>query len=189
MSEDTEQVTPPKPERSWRKWGIPVAIGGIGAFIFNAFFLQMYTIPSSSMEPTLQVGDYMLSIPLIDNRTPPERGDIVVFSAPSSWDKPDDMFLVKRVIGVGGDIVECCTTGGEVKVNNVVIDEPYLKGDNKQKSYSLVVPEGKIFVLGDNRENSKDSRFYSDPFIPLENVVSQPFEVIYPLNHFKFLNK
>jgi signal peptidase I len=188
MPELTEQVTPAKPAKGKFGWGFPILVGAILAIILNVFFVNIYVVPSSSMEPTLKVGDYMLSVPAIDNQAAPERGDIIVFAPPASWNQPEGTIFVKRVIAVGGDIVECCNTEGKVKVNNQPIDESYSQGSNETKNYSLVVPEGTVFVLGDNREHSADSRFHSEPFIPLENVKGQPLQLIYPLTHFKSIN-
>lgn len=188
MAEQTEQITPAKPAKGKFGWGIPIMVGAVLAIILNVFFVNIYVVPSSSMEPTLNVGDYMLSVPAIDNKETPERGDIIVFTPPASWKQPEGTIFVKRVIAVGGDTVECCTTDGKVKVNNQPIDESYMKNTNGNKNYSLHVPKGTVFVLGDNRENSADSRFHTDPFIPLENVKGKPMNIIYPFNHFKPIN-
>ena len=189
MSADTENIAPSKPEKGRTGWGVPVLVGAILAMILNFFFVNIYVVPSSSMEPTLNVGDYMLSVPALDNSKPPQRGDIIVFHPPASWNQPEGTVFVKRVIAIGGDTVECCSIDGKVKVNDEEIDEPYLKGENGHLSYNLKVPAGTVFVLGDNRGNSADSRYHmSEPFIPLENVSGQPLQLIYPFNHFKTIN-
>lgn len=186
MPELTEQVTPAKPAKGKFGWGVPVVIGAVLAIILNVFFVNIYVVPSSSMEPTLNVGDYMLSIPALENKDNPKRGDIIVFTPPASWDQPEGTIFVKRVIAVGGDTVECCTTDGKVKVNNQPIDESYMKNSNGSRTYSYKVPEGTVFVLGDNRENSADSRYHSsEPFVPIANIKGKPMQLIYPLNHFK----
>ena len=187
MPEQTEQVTPAQPTKKFG-WGLPVVVGAILAIILNVFFVNIYTVPSSSMDPTLKVGDYMLSIPSIDNREAPERGDIVVFHPPASWNQPENTVFVKRVIAVGGDTVECCSSDGKIKVNNEPIDEPYTQGSNSSVKFNFTVPEGTVFVLGDNRENSADSRYHTEPFIPLKDVIGQPLQLIYPFNHFKSIN-
>lgn len=188
MPDKTEQVNAAQPEGKKFGWGVPVIVGAILAIILNVFFVNIYVVPSSSMEPTLNVGDYMLSIPAIDNKEPPKRGDIIVFTPPASWGQPEGTIFVKRVIGVGGDTVECCTTDDKVKVNNKPINENYIKSDNGDKNYIYKVPEGTVFVLGDNRDNSADSRYHADPFVPVENVKGKPMQLIYPLNHFKAIN-
>jgi signal peptidase I len=188
MAAQTEEITPAQPAKGKFGWGIPILIGAILAIILNAFFVNIYVVPSSSMEPTLKVGDYMLSVPALDNKQAPERGDIIVFHPPASWNQPEGTVFVKRVIAVGGDTVECCSSDGRVKVNNEPIDESYVQGSNDKIAYNLKVPEGKVFVLGDNRENSADSRYHSEHFIPLEDVIGQPLQLIYPFNHFKTIN-
>jgi signal peptidase I len=188
MSADTENLAPSKPEKSKTGWGVSVLVGAILAMILNFFFVNIYVVPSSSMEPTLNVGDYMLSVPAIDNSKAPQRGDIIVFHPPASWHQPEGTVFVKRVIAVGGDTVECCSIDGKVRVNDEEIDEPYMKGTNGTLHYNRKVPAGTVFVLGDNRENSADSRFHEDPFIPEENILGQPMQLIYPFNHFKAIN-
>lgn len=188
MPAETEQVPPAKPAKGKFGWGFPILIGAVLAIILNVFFVNIYVVPSSSMEPTLNVGDYMLSVPAIDNKAAPNRGDIIVFTPPASWNQPEGTIFVKRVIAVGGDIVECCTADGKVRVNNEPLDETYMKNSNGDRTYSFKVPEGTVFVLGDNRENSADSRYHSDPFVPLENVKGKPMQLIYPFNHFKPIN-
>ena len=184
MSKETEEIIPAKPKRRKFGWTASILTGGLLAVVFQYFLVDTYSIPSASMDPTLEVGDYIISVPLVDNRNAPERGDIVVFVAPDSWGKQPNEKFVKRVIAVGGDIVECCSSTGKVKVNNEEIAEPYMVGSNEDKTYSFSVPEGSVFVLGDNRSNSADSRAYSDPFVPVENIVGQPFQIIYPLDNF-----
>ena len=188
MSEETEQVSPAKPERKKFGWGLPVIIGAFFAIILNMFFVNIYVVPSASMDPTLKVGDYILSVPALDNRQAPQRGDIVVFHPPASWDQPDGTIFVKRVIAVGGDTVECCSVDGKVKVNGQAITEPYAVGDNANLPYSYKVPQGTVFVLGDNRDNSADSRYHAEHFVPLNDIVGQPLGLIYPLDRMKTLD-
>lgn len=184
MSDNTEQVSPATPKPKFQ-WGWSIALGAMLAIILNTFFIDTYIVPSSSMEPTLQVGDYMLSIPVIDNRDTPERGEVIVFHPPASWDRPENEVFVKRVVAVGGDAIECCSSDGKVLLNGEPLDEPYMQGSNDGLDYSVKVPEGTVFVLGDNRSNSADSRYHSEPFIPVENVIGQPFQLFYPFNHFQ----
>lgn len=184
MTDNTEQVAPASPKGKFQ-WGWSVVAGAMLALVLNTFFIDTYIVPSSSMEPTLEVGDYMLSIPAFDNRETPERGEVIVFHPPVSWNKPADEVFVKRVIAVGGDTIECCSTNGKVLLNGKELDEPYMQGSNEEFDYNLHVPEGTVFVLGDNRSNSADSRYHSEPFVPVENVIGQPFQLFYPFNHFQ----
>jgi len=142
------------------------------------------------MENTLQIGDYMISVPLIDNNETPTRGDVVVFTPPVSWGEASGVTYVKRVIGVGGDTVECCDETGSVLLNGIPFKEPYLKNglNNAGITYSYTVPEGYLFVLGDNRAESYDSRYHpADPFIPVSAVEGQPLMVIWPAEHWAVL--
>lgn len=92
-----------------------------------------------------------------------QRGDIVVFQ-PSDWTgTTPNASWIKRVVGIGGDIVECCDDAGELTVNGVAIDEPYVRGDQGSMPFATRVPDGSVFLLGDWRDHSQDSRFYVRP--------------------------
>lgn len=129
-----------------------------------------YRIEGSSMNPTLQNGQYLIINNISYYLNNPQHGDVIVFHHPKS-----DLNLIKRVIGVPGDEVEI--RNQQVIVNGVVLDEPYIK-DEPQYTYSGVVPEGEYFVLGDNRNNSSDSHSWS--FLPKENIVGKAMVVYWP---------
>ncbi|GGQ29681.1 hypothetical protein GCM10010249_55560 [Streptomyces roseolilacinus] len=152
----------------------------------------------------------------------PERGDVVVFKDPGGWlqaeqtppkDDPvvvaqikqaltfigllpsdDEQDLIKRVVAVGGDTVKCCDPGGRVTVNGVPLDEPYLHPGNapSQIPFDVRVPEGRLFVLGDHRSNSADSRFHLDEAfqgtIAQEQVVGRAFVIAWPFGHWRGLD-
>lgn len=152
--------------------------------VLRTFFIGNFYIPSGSMENTLLVSDRVLTI-----KDPnPERGDIVVFKDDQHWLSSDgNQYLVKRVAAVGGDTIE--GKDGEIFVNDKAIDESrYLKGRNVglNSTFELQkVPEGKLFVLGDNRENSADSRFHisnNTQFVNDSSVTGKPFFIYWPLN-------
>ncbi|NLU69747.1 signal peptidase I [Streptomyces sp. HNM0574] len=140
--------------------GAAVALGCVlflGAFLWGALLYQPYSVPTDSMNPTVKAGDRVLA-ERIDGKDV-RRGDVVVFQ--------DDLWgtvpMVKRVIGVGGDKIACCGDGGRVTVNGDPLDEPYLKdkGPDSQTSFpQTTVPDGKLFLLGDNRIDSLDSRVH-----------------------------
>jgi signal peptidase I len=95
--------------------------------------------------------------------------------------------LVKRVIGVGGDHVACCDAQGRIEVNGVGLDEPYIKGRTDQVTFDVTVPDGMVFVMGDNRGDSRDSRFHLDVNsggVPVDNVVGRAFVTVWPFNRF-----
>ncbi|MDP9484246.1 MAG: signal peptidase I [Actinomycetota bacterium] len=141
------------------------------------FVVEAFRVPTVSMVPTLQVGDRFLANKLVYSFAEPERGDIVVFDSIEE----NDETLVKRVAGLPGDVVR--VEGGALFVNGKPEDEPYLNTDvvaDATPAYGPVeVPEGKIFVLGDNRGNSGDSRFFG--FLPKQNVEGEAFLRFWPL--------
>lgn len=131
-----------------------------------------YRIDGSSMNPTLQDGEYLLINNLSYFLNEPERGDIIVFHHPNS-----DLNLIKRVIGLPGDEVEIADQ--QVKVNDVVLDEPYIQAEPTY-SGKWTVPEGQYFVLGDNRNSSSDS--HSWQYLPKENIIGKAIFIYYPFS-------
>lgn len=177
------------------------------ALLIKTFLLQAFFIPSASMEPTLVEGDRVLVEKVTDWFGGPDRGDVVVFERRlpglTGSDEVDDESVfsdirdafrelfgfptgtsqdfIKRVIGVGGDTVE--GRGGEVFVNGEAIDEPYLPEDSETEPFLPIdVPEGEIFVMGDNRANSDDSRNFGP--VPEDNVIGIAFVLIWPPSDF-----
>ncbi|WP_353944967.1 signal peptidase I [Streptomyces sp. HUAS MG91] len=136
--------------------GIAVALGCVlflGGFVWGAFVYQPYTVPTASMTPTIGAGDRVLA-QRIDGSVV-KRGDVVVFQE-ASW---GDLPMVKRVVGIGGDKIACCTDG-KLTVNGKKIDEPYLQGGMSASITgikSTTVPKGRLFLLGDERSGSLDS--------------------------------
>ncbi|MFJ5264553.1 signal peptidase I [Streptomyces sp. NPDC088387] len=136
--------------------GLAVGLGLVlflGGFAWGAVVYRPYTVPTSSMSPTIGVGDRVLAerVDGADVR----RGDVVVFKDTTWADSP----VVKRVVAVGGDTVACCTDG-RLTVNGKEIDEPYLpEGESAEASDfpTVTVPDGRIFLLGDERQGSLDS--------------------------------
>lgn len=185
--------------------------------LVKALLVQVYRIPSASMENTLQVGDRVLVNKVVYHFRDIARGDIVVFSGQDSWgpDAPppsgnpvvrlfDDVlsgmglhdaqtYYIKRVTGLPGDRVACCT-GGKVTVNGVPLSEgSYLFPGNPPSvfKFSVVVPPGHLWVMGDHRSDSDDSRFHTgDPgggAIPENQVVGRAFLIIWPLSQIRDL--
>ncbi|MEV8534192.1 signal peptidase I [Streptomyces sp. NPDC051211] len=146
--------------------GLAVAIGFalfLGGFVWGALVYQPYTIPTDSMMPTVQPGDRVLAERISGGEV--RRGDVVIFTD-SMWSNAP---MVKRVVGIGGDTVRCCGQGGRLTVNGRELDEPYIddvKADGSGKDsnmasetpFEVKVPEGKLFLLGDRRAASLDSR-------------------------------
>jgi signal peptidase I len=179
--EEREKQGRAKRLRKWRGGLAELVFTIIIAFVLvfgvvRPFIVAAYKIPSASMVPTLEIGDRILANKSIYYFTEPQRGDIVVFK---SVDENDDETLIKRVVGVAGDKIRL--RQGTLYVNGIPQEEPYLNQNRPTKdSYGPErVPEGNIFVMGDNRDNSADSRVFG--FLPLENVEGEAFVRFWPI--------
>lgn len=173
--------------------------------LVNRFVVQPFTIPSGSMENALSVGDRVLVNKLsYDFGGSPQRGDVVVFDGRGSFidtetqDTGDSSGsdFVKRVIGIGGDTVTCCDAHGRITVDGVPLDESsYLYPGVVPSSFPfrVQVPADELFVLGDNRAVSADSRAHlGDPgggFVPVSRVIGRAEWVIAPLGHWRSLDR
>src|SRR5580692_2449163 len=196
----------------WRDLSIIVIAALILTILLKAFVVQVFSIPSGSMENTLLPGDRILVSKIVYRFRSIDRGDIVVFSGAGSWDPPtqpprnwlvrvlDDAEnlvgiagpatdYVKRVIGIPGDHVACCNADGQVTVNGVPLSESsyiYPGDAPSELRFNITVPPGRLWVMGDNRGDSDDSRYRgSDPgagTIPESAVVGRAFLVIWPLS-------
>lgn len=133
--------------------------------IFFSVIIRITIAASGSMEPTLKTGDYVIYSRLAYLFSDVKRGDIITF-----WSDEHNLQLSKRVIGIAGDIISF--EDGYVHINGFIADESaYLSPDIETNSTRIFsVPEGTVFVLGDNRENSCDSRFFAQPYIPINNI-------------------
>ena len=195
-----------------REGGTVILYALVIAFLVKTFLLRGFYIPSGSMEQTLQVNDRVFINVAGSYFSEPKRGDVIVFKDSQGWIPstqktssplkdalsfagilPDTSsnFLVKRVIGTPGDVVES-DGNGKIKVNGVEITEPYLYPGNppSELPFKVTVPAGKYFVMGDHRSNSADSRYHiSDgtAFISKDDVQGNVFVVAWPLNHFGLL--
>lgn len=196
---------------SWRRAGLIGAACTVFLLLLANFVVQPFQIPSRSMEPTLQVGDRVLVNKLAYRfGAEPRRGDVVVFDGAGSFvqepvggnpvgdavhgalsalglAEPSDTDFVKRVVGVGGDDVVCCDQGGRIQVNGVPLDEPYLyAGDSASKvPFRIVVPLGTLWVMGDHRSQSRDSRDHlGEPgggMVPVEKVIGRADWIGWPV--------
>jgi signal peptidase I len=150
------------------------------ALLVQAFLIKPFTIHQVSMRPTLEEGDRVLINRLSYHFRDPARGDVVIFHSPMV--EGED--LVKRVVAVGGDTV--AVKDGALWVNGVAQEEPYLlEQDFVGEEAELEVPEGTVFVMGDNRNNSGDSRFFGP--IDEESIMGCAFAVYWPIGHWRGL--
>lgn len=193
----------------WQESLFLVVTALLMAVIVKGFFLQAFYIPSQSMEPGLLVNDKIMVQKVSYWFGHPHRGDVVVFDDPGGWlgtsetsmahnpvQKvleliglfPTGGHLIKRVIGVGGDEVKCCDYLGRILVNGTALDEPYLNSDvgaTTGQRFDVKVPAGHLWVMGDNRGNSADSRVHlGDPgggFVAESQVVGKAWVRVWPL--------
>ncbi|MEU2158405.1 signal peptidase I [Streptomyces sp. NPDC019396] len=218
-AEDDGQIVPVRKQRSfWKELPLLVGIALLLALLIKTFLVQAFSIPSESMQDTLQRGDRVL----VDKLTPwfggePERGEVVVFHDPGGWldgeptpepnavqqflgfiglmPSSEEKDLIKRTIAVGGDTVEC-KAGGPVKVNGKALDEPYIYPGNTPCDDApfgpLKVPEGRIWVMGDHRQSSLDSRYNQNGpyagFVPVDKVVGRAVVVAWPIDRWSTLS-
>ena len=199
-----------------RELPILVVVALAVSLVIKSFLVQFFYIPSGSMENTLQVNDRVAvnKVPFISKSI--NRGDVVVFRDPDNWlpepytadgniiltkikegfvavgvlPNPAKQYLVKRVIGVAGDKVECCTKNKKFMINGVEIDEPYIFAGNtpSDTKFNVTIPEGKVWVMGDHRSASSDSRFHQDDInqgmVPTSKVTGRVIGIIWPLKNF-----
>ncbi|HLS73612.1 MAG TPA: signal peptidase I [Actinomycetaceae bacterium] len=201
-----------------RETAIVVVSALVLSILIKTFLAQAFYIPSGSMEDTLAVGDRVLVSKLTPAPLDVNRGDLVVFVDPGGWlePSPDNRsslrrgveevltfvgllpqnageHLIKRVIGLGGDTVECCDAEGRLMVNGVSIEEPYLKPGvtPSDVEFAVTVPADHAWLMGDNRSNSQDSRSHGGSpgggAVPMSNVVGNAFLVMWPVEHWTLL--
>lgn len=178
----------------------------------RAFIVQAFYVPSPSMVSALQPGDRFLAVK--PRLGPVSRGEVVVFKDPGGWlDEPQPIGgwrgtlaemltfigllpsdsgndLVKRVIGTAGDRVACCDDQGRIVVNGIPLTEPYVDGPTDQVRFDVVVPPESVFVLGDNRADSRDSRFFLDQragSVPTDDIVGRASALIWPVDRWQVI--
>ena len=204
----------------WLEFPLLIIGAFLVAFLVKTFLVQAFYIPSGSMEDTLQVGDRVLVNKVVYHLRPIERGDVIVFDGTGSFltgpiveperspiervttvlgevvglAPPRDTDFIKRVIGVGGDRVVCCDADGRITVNGVPLDEGdyvYRNNPPSKQSFDVLVPAGTLWVMGDHRSASADSRSHmGEPgggFVPVDRVIGRAFAVVWPLSHAQVL--
>ncbi len=210
---------PKKPRSFWKELPLLIGIALLLALLIKTFLVQAFSIPSDSMQNTLQRGDRVL----VDKLTPwfgsePQRGEVVVFHDPGGWlentaapepniaqkflsfiglmPSAEEKDLIKRVIAVGGDTVEC-KKNGPVEVNGKALDEKsfVFPGDtpcNDEPFGPLKVPDGRIWVMGDHRQNSLDSRYHQElpghGTVSNDEVVGRAVVVAWPIDRWSVLS-
>ncbi|MDA8911279.1 signal peptidase I [bacterium] len=200
-----------------------VAIVGFAlilSVLIKAFLIRSFFIPSGSMLDTLQINDRIIVNVLAPEVVELQHGDVVVFKDPGGWlgvasavekepleqlgdfvlgtfgiTAPDSAeHLVKRVIGLPGDVITCCDADGKLLLNGLPLDEPYLRAGSNPSDieFSVTVPAGQLWVMGDNRGNSTDSRYHQDlptgGFVPIDVVVGRAMLISWPVENWTYLD-
>ena len=198
-----------------REFPILVIVALAVSIVIKTFLVQFFYIPSGSMENTLQINDRVAvnKVPFIGKSI--KRGDVVVFRDPDNWlpepyvgdqnkylavvkdafvavgvlPNPAKQYLVKRVIGVAGDKVECCSKDKKLMINGIEIEEPYIFAGNtaSDTNFNVTVPAGKVWVMGDHRGASSDSRFHQDDInngmVPTAKITGKVVGIIWPIKN------
>ncbi len=203
-----------------KEFPILVVVALVVSLLIKTFLIQFFYIPSGSMENTLQIRDRVAvnKIPLISRTI--HRGDVVVFRDPANWlsepfasessviveklkeglvavgilPNPTKQYLVKRVVGIGGDRVICCNKNKKLTINGKESTEPYIfeGNDPSDLNFDVTVPAGKIWVMGDHRGASADSRYHQDDInkgmVPLNRLTGRVVAVIWPFKNMKIIS-
>lgn len=203
----------------WQRAALLAGLCAASIGLLSSYVVQPFLIPSGSMETTLRAGDRVLVNKLAYRfGEEPQRGDVVVFDGTGSFDrespaanpvtgllrkgaaavglaKPDETDYIKRVVGIGGDRVICCDKRGSITVNGEAIDEGYLyPGDTpSQVPFDIVVPHGKLWLMGDHRSRSSDSRDHlGEPgggMVPIERVIGRADWIGWPYDRWATLER
>ena len=203
-----------------REFPVLVIVALAVSIVIKTFLVQFFFIPTGSMENTLQISDRVAvnKIPFIGKSI--NRGDVVVFRDPDNWlpepyvgeenkylgivkdafvavgvlPNPAKQYLVKRVIGVAGDKVECCSKDKKLMINGVEIEEPYIFAGNtaSDTNFNVTVPAGKVWVMGDHRGASADSRFHQDDInngmVPNSKITGKVVGIVWPIKNLGFVD-
>jgi signal peptidase I len=204
----------------WKELPVLIVIAILLAVLLKTFLVQAFFIPSGSMENTLHVYDRVMVNKVVYHVRNIKRGDVVVFNGLDSWTPEvtiapptnpvakalawfgglvgfapaSEKDFIKRVIGIPGDRVACCDAKGRVTVNGVALNEPYLYPGNtpSDQPFDITVPAGRLWVMGDHRAESSDSRAHlGDPgggTVPEDQVIGRAFVVIWPVGHWSWLS-
>lgn len=206
-----------------REFFVVVAMALALSFVVKTWLVQAFYIPSGSMEDTLILNDRVVVNKLVPDVLDLKHGDVIVFEDPGDWlssvpavshgpvrdgiervltfvgllPNTSDNHLIKRVIGLPGDHIVCCDAQGHLTVNGVPITEPYIKpGDVPSAiTFDITVPEGKVWVMGDHRGDSEDSRFHdpagtgAEGSVPIDRITGRAVAIVWPFDRVGWLSQ
>ena len=173
-------------DKDWGKelkeWIISISAAILLALIIRTFIVELYVVDGPSMKPTLQHEERLVVNKFIYRVREPQKGEIVIFRYPRDPSRD----FIKRVIATAGDTIEI--KDGHVYVNDQLLREDYILEKTRTEYPKVTIPEGRIFVMGDNRNNSEDSRFSDVGFVPLDLVKGKASIIFWPIDEFKSLS-
>ena len=160
-----------------KSWIISIVSAIAVALLIRTFIVELYVVDGPSMQPTLQDGERLVVNKFIYHWRDPIKSEVIIFRYPRDHSRD----FIKRVIAVGGDTIEI--KDGHVFVNDALVNEDYIAEKTRTEFPKLTVPEGTLFVCGDNRRNSLDSRFPDVGFVPLELVKGKAALIFWPIDN------
>ena len=164
-----------------KDWVVSIVAAVVMALLIRTFIVELYIVDGPSMRPTLQHEERLIVNKFIYRVRNPEKGEILIFKYPRDTSRD----FIKRVIAVGGDTIEI--KEGRVYVNDQMLKEDYILEKTRTEYPKVTVPEGTVFVMGDNRNNSDDSRFADVGFVPLDLIKGKAVVVFWPLDNIQSL--
>ncbi|MCI6085129.1 signal peptidase I [Selenomonas sp.] len=164
-----------------KDWIISIVVAVVLAFLIRQFIVELYIVDGPSMRPTLQSQERLVVNKFIYSLRAPEKGEILVFKYPRDQSRD----FIKRVIATPGDTIEI--KDGRVYVNDQMLNEDYILEKTRSEYPKATVPDGTVFVMGDNRNNSEDSRFADVGFVPYSLIKGKAMLVFWPFSQFKTL--
>lgn len=164
-----------------KDWVISIVAAVVMALLIRTFIVELYIVDGPSMRPTLQHEERLVVNKFIYRLRNPEKGEILIFKYPRDTSRD----FIKRVIATGGDTIEI--KEGRVYVNDQMLKEDYILEKTRTEYPKVTIPEGTVFVMGDNRNNSDDSRFADVGFVPLDLIKGKAVVVFWPLDNIQSL--
>ena len=164
-----------------KDWIVSIVVAVALAMFIRTFIVELYVVDGPSMRPTLESEERLVVNKFIYRFRPPEKGEVLVFQYPRDPSRD----FIKRVIATPGDTIEI--REGRVLVNDQLLTEDYILEKTRSEYPKSTVPEGRVFVMGDNRNNSEDSRFADVGFVPYDLIKGKALLVFWPISQYKTL--